>query len=101
MSQMEKLTAHIAERTRRRFAPKGGPESAAEGELNTFIAGEVRNAVRGMEDPFVAVIKGWKGQAYQLDLTWWEAEETPVEIVCGLAGAILDYEVRQALGLPV
>jgi hypothetical protein len=101
MSQLEKLTAQIAERTRRRFASRGGPEAAPEGELNTFIAGDVRNAMRVIDDPFAAVIKGWEGQAYQLDLTWWEAEETPAEIVYGLAGAILDFEVRQALGLPV
>lgn len=101
MDSLSRLIARIAERTRRRFSPRGGPEAAPEGELNAFIASEVRGALEEVEDPFAAVIRGWKGEAYQLDLTWWEAEETPEEIVYGLAGAILEYEVRQNLQLPV
>ena len=101
MNRRAALAAHVAERIHRRFAPRGGPGLAPEGELNAFIAGEVRAAVASLEDPYTTVIRGWGGQAYQLDLTWWEAEETPEEIVAGLAGAILDHEVRKMLDLPV
>lgn len=101
MSQRAALAAQVAERIRRRFAARGGPAFAPEGELNTYIAGEVRAAIGSLEDPYTTVIRGWGGQAYQLDLTWWEAEETPEEIVAGLAGAILDHEVRKMLDLPV
>jgi hypothetical protein len=100
MESRAELVAHIAERTRRRFAP-GGPASAHEGELSAFLASEIQNALGTLHDPFCAVIRGWEGQAWQLDLTWWEGGEHPEEIVYGLAGAILDFEVRKRLELPV
>ena len=101
MDRRTELARLIAERTRRRFSISGGVERAAEGELNAFLYSDIRTAVSTLEDPFASVIKGWGGQAHQLDLTWWEAEETPEEVVYGLAGAILDFEVRQILDLPL
>ncbi len=94
------LVARIAERTRRRFAHRP-PGSVLEGELSAFLASEVRGVLATLDDPFGAVIRDWEGKAWQLDLTWWEGGEHPEEIVYGLAGAILDFEVRKLLELPV
>lgn len=94
------IVAEVVQRVRARFAARGEVAAAPSGELNTFLVRELQNTVRALDDPFGAVIKGWQGQAFQLDLCWWESEEHPEDIVLGLAGAILDYEVRRQLGLP-
>jgi hypothetical protein len=94
------LVESIASRVRKRFAAFGGVAAAPAGELNAFIVREIRNALDSLDNPFIAVIRGWRGQGFQLDLCWWEEEENPEAIVFGLAGAILDHEVRKALDLP-
>ncbi len=100
MKQRLELIENVAARTRQRFAGRGGVGQAPSGELNAFIVQEIRIALRSLENPYTGVIRGWQGQGYQLDLCWWEDEENPEAIVFGLAGAILDFEVRKALGLP-
>ncbi|BCR04791.1 hypothetical protein DESUT3_18600 [Desulfuromonas versatilis] len=100
MEHRAELIDRIAGRTRQRFSSRGGVEQAPSGELNAFIVQEIRIALRSLENPYTGVIRGWQGQGYQLDLCWWEDEENPEAIVFGLAGAILDHEVRKALGLP-
>ncbi len=94
------LVAQVAERVRRRFAGRGSLSSAPGGELNAYVMDEIRRTVNSLNDPYNAIIRGWEGQGYHLDLCWWEAEENPEAIVLGLAGAILEYEVRHQLGLP-
>ncbi len=100
MDNRAQLVEKIAGRTRQRFSVRGGVANAPSGELNGYIVQEIRMALRSLENPYNGVIRGWTGQGYQLDLCWWEDEENPEAIVFGLAGAILDFEVRKALELP-
>jgi hypothetical protein len=100
MTQLPELVARLAARVRERYAARGGVADAPAGDLNTFLSREIRQTVRTLDDPYGGVIRGWDGAAYQLDLCWWEEEDQPERIVLGLAGAILDFEVRQSLGLP-
>ncbi len=102
MNDRAELVAQIAQQTRRRFAHRGTqPGAVLDGELNAFLCAEIRTVLGELSDPFGAVIRGWEGEAWQLDLTWWEGGRNPEEIVYGLAGAILDFETRKTLKLPV
>ena len=101
MTEREELARQIAMRVTDRFGSHYRDLSQApSGELTQHLSHEIIAAVSGCENPFQAIIRGWNGQAYQLDLCWWESEPTPEKIVLGLAGAILDHEVRQILELP-
>ncbi|WP_291316690.1 hypothetical protein [Desulfuromonas sp.] len=100
MDKRKELVAAIAARAVEKYSPRGGIARAPSGELNMFIEREIRTATRTVPDPFAAIIRGWPGQAHQLDMCWWEDEDHPEGIVLGLAGAILEFEVRRTLELP-
>lgn len=101
MQRREEIVAGVASRVQARFSARGGVQAAPAGELNGFIVTEIKKAVAALENPFADVIRGWAGKGHELDLCWWEEEDNPESIVLGLAGAILDYEVRQSLQLPL
>ncbi len=101
MTDREQLTREIAKRVTERFGTHYRDLSQApSGELTQYLNREISDAVAASANPFQAIIRDWEGQAYHLDLCWWESEPTPEKIVLGLAGAILDYEIRQIFELP-
>lgn len=101
MTEREQFARRIASRVTDRYGSHYRDLSQApSGELTQHLTREINEAVCACANPYQAIIQGWDGQAYQLDLCWWESEPTPEKIVLGLAGAILDHEVRQILELP-
>lgn len=99
MVDRNQIVSKVSNKVKDRFSADGVASSPS-GEVNNYIAMQVRGVVRSLENPYSSVIRGWDGRGYHLDLCWWEDEENPESIVNGLAGAILDYEVRKVLGLP-